>query len=167
MGAGILVTTAHNWSVGTERNSDGEQVQTISVGVAPMRSWLLIFVAVATMLGCAPMPPAAPVLVTDRVAFRESIRTIAFLDITLPAELSAPPYHDRLNVLLLDALQRAGFEVVRLDLAEWTKAADQVGGLFDPRTGEANPASSNSARWKTCSPTRSAWIRRPTFCGRP
>lgn len=98
-------------------------------------------VVVATTLGgCAASTRYDPYQV-ERAHVREQVRTIAIAPHPVPYELmDADVAREIFEPIAIRRLEAAGFEVVPSSVWSeiWRTAAEDVGGVFDPRTLETN-----------------------------
>jgi hypothetical protein len=101
---------------------------------------LLISALAAALIeaGCATTAPYNPFKISQD-EFYSRTKIIALAPVTIPQNLEDPePVKAKLESLIEAKLRGAGFAVVpsRESMAIWKRMTEQVGGLFDPATGQ-------------------------------
>lgn len=102
-------------------------------------------------LGCATAPPYNPFHV-PRHEFEARIRTIAVAHLVVPSDLEEPTVVAAIfEPLIVSKLEQAGFRTVDPDQVEqiWDRMTQQVGGYFDPMTGQRNQEAFDAVRRHT------------------
>jgi hypothetical protein len=102
-------------------------------------------------LGCATAPPYNPFQV-PRHEFEARIRTIAVAHLVVPSDLEDPEAVAGLfEPLIVSKLEQAGLRTVDPDEVEeiWDRMAEQVGGYFDPMTGQRDQEAFDAVRLHT------------------
>ena len=102
--------------------------------------------------GCAtPPPPPDPFKIAQDEFYRQ-VKTLALAPIAMPRGMENPePVRAKFESLIAAKLQEAGFSTAQSQqFADiWQRIADQVGGLFDPRTGQLDEAKFKTVREQT------------------
>lgn len=102
--------------------------------------------------GCgAKRAPYNPFQVS-RDQFYGNLKTIALAPVRVPGDLEDPePVRAKFESLLEAEFREAGFTVVPPKEAEaiWSDMAEQVGGFYDPVTGERDPSKADAVREHT------------------
>ena len=94
--------------------------------------------------GCATMSPydtcqACNPFKVERNQILSKVKTIAIVPIEIPRKMDrAPQIAERYESLITAELKRAGFNVIpsKEYVAVWDPMVKQIGGIFDPKTGE-------------------------------
>jgi hypothetical protein len=101
--------------------------------------------------GCATASPANPFRIPE-AQFRTRVTRIALTPIAVPSQFGVPaPTRARVDALIEARLQQSGFAT--LPASDWlevfTRRRQEVGGLFDPRTGNLDDAKVKTVLAKT------------------
>lgn len=99
--------------------------------------------------GCATPPPLPDPFKIAQDEFYRQIKTLALAPIAMPRGLEDPePVRAKFESLITAKLREAGFSTApSQQFADiWQRMADQVGGLFDPRTGQLDEAKFKTVR---------------------
>ena len=99
-------------------------------------------VFVVAVGGCATASPSNPFAIPEE-EFRTKVKRIALAPLAVPPQLGVPePTKLRVDALIETKLREAGFAT--FPASEWgevfTRTQQEVGGLFDPRTGGLDDA---------------------------
>ncbi len=90
----------------------------------------------AALSACTSVTPPPPRMYKPSAANLEAMGTIGLLSIEIPKELADAPAAGNLDPMLRSTLERAGFTAHTLSREDWQAAIKQVGGIYNPSTGE-------------------------------
>jgi len=107
-----------------------------------------LFLSTAIALACATTPPHEPYQI-PREQFHAKVRTIGIAEFDVPSDLENPDaVKQRFEGLIIEMLESQGFQTVPSEqvTAIWKEMETQMGGMFDPMTGELNEEKYEAAR---------------------
>jgi hypothetical protein len=127
-------------------------INVVNMGTIMMRLALYVVTGLVALVGtgCAlptPPPPPNPFKIAQDEFYRQ-IKTLALAPLGMPREVENPEsVRAQFEALITTKLQEAGFSTAPSQpFAEiWQRMADQVGGLFDPHTGQRDKAKFQTA----------------------
>ncbi len=99
-------------------------------------------------LGCATTPPYEPYQV-PREQFHAKVRTIGVAELAVPSDLENPDaVKQRFEAMIIQRLESQGFRTVPSEkvMPVWDEMEAQMGGMFNPMTGELDQKKFDTAR---------------------